>query len=337
LTQKSQDGLTKELTKKILNAPRPSTWFLVDQHKTGTLNQGVGLLEALNLPYHLFSLSVPPLLRGLPRPCWPLSWIKVAETSLPLTPPWPSLMIAAGTVATLAAAKIRKASPERCFTIALQNPRMALNQFDWVIAPSHDALKGENVLATCGALHRVTPERIAQETLAFRGAWGHLPHPLVTVLVGGPNRYLTFGKAVAKRLGEDLKHLHQQTGCGFLMTCSRRTPLKARQILEALASEIPLFFWNGEGKTPYFAFLGMADYIIVTQDSVSMLSEAAATDKPIFVYPLPGPPSKFDLFHQRFVDMGVSRPFQGELTFWARAPFLETQRVAEIIKQHLAG
>ncbi|MGL4824704.1 MAG: mitochondrial fission ELM1 family protein [Alphaproteobacteria bacterium] len=332
MTQKKQDALHK----KILQSSFCPTWFLVDQHKTGTRNQGIGLLEALGFSYTLFSLSVHPLLKAMPRSFWPLPWVSVEETSLPLTPPWPNLLVAGGTVATLAAAKIRKASRGRCFTIALQNPRMDLKQFDWVIAPRHDALKGDNVLETCGALHRVIPARLAQETLEFRGAWDYLPHPLVTVLVGGPNRHLTFGNKEAITLGKDLKRLHEQTGCGFLMTCSRRTPLKVRQILETLASEIPLFLWNGEGKTPYFAFLAMADYILVTQDSVSMLCEAAATDKPIFVYPLPGTASKFEIFHQHFFEIGVSKPFKGELHFWARAPFLETQRVAEIVKQHLA-
>ncbi|MGL5784581.1 MAG: mitochondrial fission ELM1 family protein [Alphaproteobacteria bacterium] len=333
MIKQRQDALHKKI---ILQSSFSPTWFLVDQHKTGTRNQGIGLLEALNLPYTLFSLSVHPLLKALPRSCWPLPWIRVGETSLPLTPPWPNLLVAAGTVATLAAARIRKASRGRCFTIALQNPRIDLKQFDCVIAPRHDALQGDNILETFGALHRVTPERLVQEALEFRGAWDGLPHPLVTVLVGGPNRHLTFGREEAKQLGRDLKRLHEQTGCGFLMTCSRRTPLKVRQILETLSSEIPLFLWNGEGKTPYFAFLAMADYILVTEDSVSMLCEAAATDKPIFVYPLPGKASKFEVFHQHFFETGVSKPFKGELHFWARAPLLETQRVAEIVKQRLA-
>ena len=320
---------------QVLKPPASSVWLVVDEDKLGTLNQGIGLLEAMGLDYRLFSMECPAVLRLFPRALWPLSLLTTVQTSMPLSPPWPNVVVGAGTVGTLAAANIRKASRNTTVAIALQNPRMNLKLFDWVIAPAHDNLWGENVLQTLGCLHTLTPKRLSETVLAFQDRWSALPQPLVAVLVGGPSRHFRFGKKEALTFAHDLKRLHHETGCGFLLNFSRRTPQLVRQILGALSKEIPMFQWDGKGKSPYAALLQAADYILVTKDSVSMLSDAAATDKPIFVYPLPGNSSKFEAFHQQFAQQGVSRPFTGKLEYWARAPFLETQRVAETLRQHL--
>lgn len=315
----------------------PSVWIFADQRKVGTENQCRGLVEALGFPYEVWHFSKPHWpLSWFPRSFWPLKAIP-SETRKLLLPPWPAVLVAAGHTAVAAAAKVRALSQGRSFVIVLQNPHLSLKKFDLVIAPQHDNLKGENFIESLGALHNVTSEKIHQAAHDWRDQFSFLPQPLVAVLIGGPTRHFAFDAQIFTQMIAELKELHLKTGVGFLVTCSRRTPGVLRDKLKTSLRDIPSFYWDGEGKNPYLAYLGAADYIIVTADSVSMLSEAMATDKPLYVYPLPGKSKKFTQFHTSLFNLGIARPFQGELIFWARSPHQEPQRMAHEVKKRLTS
>lgn len=75
--------------------------------------------------------------------------------------------------------------------------------------------------------------------------------------------------------------------------------------------------WDGAGENPYFAYLALADAFLVTADSVSMISEAAATGKPIHILDLDGGNAKFALFHQIMRNAGITRAFAGRIEEWS--------------------
>ena len=95
-------------------------------------------------------------------------------------------------------------------------------------------------------------------------------------------------------------------------------------------------FWDGAGENPYFGYLALADAIVVTGDSVAMVSEACATGKPVHVYGLPGGSAKFERFHQDMRDAGCTRPFHGVIEKWTYQPPDETARVAAEIRRRMA-
>lgn len=315
------------------SSKRAAIWILTDQRKIGTENQCRGLAEALGVPYEVWRLSKPRWpLSWFPRCFWPLK-TPLSEKGKPLCPPWPSLLIAAGRTAVAAAAKIRSLSGKKSFVIALQNPHLRLKKFDLVIAPQHDNLRGDNLLETLGALHNVTPEKIGQAAFQWLPRFAGLPQPWVAVLIGGPTKHYVLDERVIDKIISDLQKLHLETGVSLLVTCSRRTPLLLREKLKACLKDMPAVYWEGRGENPYLAYLGAADYIIVTADSVSMLSESLATDKPLYIYSLPGKSKKFNQFHASLFERGVARPFQGILTFWTRPSLQEPQRIANEIKK----
>jgi hypothetical protein len=94
-----------------------------------------------------------------------------------------------------------------------------------------------------------------------------------------------------------------------------------------------VFVWDGKGDNPYFAMLGTADAIIVTADSVSMISEAASTGKPVHIIELEGGSAKFARFHQAMRNAGITRPFNGTLENWDYAPLDDTARAAAEIRR----
>ena len=324
--------------------PPLTVWLLCDD-KAGTLNQARGVVERLAglLPRPMVVQEHPARARFpfkfLPARLWGLlgSEFTVAALIPKLTPPWPDLMIAAGRSAVAPAAAIRRLSGGRTRVVALQNPRLPLLAFDLVIAPVHDGLAGPNLLVLDGAPHRVSTARLAEAAAhpppalaALKADAGAAGKPFVAVLLGGNSARYRFDTATADRLATDLAQL-AKSGARLAITPSRRTPPEVAERLQTALAPFPHFFWNGSGENPYLALLALADHVLVTGDSVSMLSEAASTGKPVYRIDLPGKPGKFALFHQRLEALGLVRPFTGALFETDPPPFDETGRAAAAV------
>jgi len=246
-------------------------------------------------------------------------------------PPWPDIWIAAGRATLPLSIRMRRWSKGKCLVVQIQDPRMPTSPFDLVIAPKHDRTHGDNVLLITGSPHRVTPDRVDAEQERFSSTLTPLAHPRLAVLIGGKSKAHDLSPERAAALARDLESAVRDSGGTIMVTFSRRTPPDARRILMARLSHLPGVIWDGEGDNPYFAFLGAADAIVVTEDSANMATEAAATGKPVFVARMDGGSLKFRLFHQDLQDLGVSRPFAGQLHAWSYPPLTETDRAAKAV------
>lgn len=319
-------------------------WVLTDG-KPGMENQCLGLAEALARGTGLAPIVVK---RIAPRFPWsklpPQLWCAPLRAPGPdgdaLAPPWPDILIATGRQTVAPALAIKRASggrtEGRTFCIQIQNPAAGLDRFDLVAVPRHDGVSGPNVIVTDGALHRVTPARLADGAARWRDALAPLPRPLVAVLVGGSNRQYRMTEAVTRRLADGLARLCREHGAGLAATASRRTGAANEAILRTALADLPAWLWDGAGDNPYFGLLGLADAIVATGDSVSMVSEACATGKPVYVVDLEGGSAKFARFHAHLREMGLARPFDGTLETWSAAPLDDTARVAAEVRRRLA-
>jgi mitochondrial fission protein ELM1 len=155
------------------------------------------------------------------------------------------------------------------------------------------------------------------------------------VLIGGTNRAYRMTPALTHALAERLAALARVDGAGLAITPSRRTGAENLAILKERLSGLPAVIWEFCGENPYFGFLGLADAILVTADSVNMVSEAASTGKPVLVAALEGGNAKFRAFHESMRNAGHTRPFQGRLERWQPPPLDETGRVAAEVKRRL--
>ena len=311
--------------------PAKTCWVLSDG-KAGNENPCLGLAEAVG-----FDTSIK---RIIPRAPWswlpPRLWFRPLSTPGPggdrLSPPWPDLLIACGRLSVAPAMAIGRAAGGACFTVQLLDPRVPVGRFDLVAAPRHDGISGENVIPTLGALHRVTRARLAAAAVQFAATVEHLPHPRIAVLIGGSSKRHRLTAEAAATLSRSLKAL----GCGLMVTVSRRTGDANERLLRARLEGDATVFWDGAGENPYFGYLALADAILVTGDSVAMVSEACATGKPVHVYDLPGGSAKFDRFHADMREAGCTRPFHGTIEDWTYAPPDETARVASEIRRRMA-
>ncbi len=308
---------------------------MLSDGKPGMENQCLGLAEALGMEAELKRIKPRFPWRILPPQLWfsPLS--APGPMGDAVAPPWPDLLIATGRPTVALSVAIRNASRGRTFTVQIQNPTVNLRQFDLVVTPVHDRLEGDNVISTTGALHRVTAERLALEAERFRNRLRHLPRPLVAVLIGGPNKQYRMGRKTVERLADGLARLALVHKAGLMVTPSRRTGARNEALIRDKLAGLPAEIWDGAGDNPYFGYLGLADAVVVTGDSVSMVSEACATGKPVYVFDLDGGSRKFRSFHADLRAKGITRPFTGELSDWTYEPLDDMRRVADEILRRM--
>ncbi|MBM3489117.1 MAG: hypothetical protein FJX68_01495 [Alphaproteobacteria bacterium] len=310
-------------------------WAISEGH-AGMENQCLGLAERLALPTAVLRLRPRAPWTWLPAGYWPWPLAALGPGSDRPAPPWPRLVLSCGRRAVPYALTIGRVSHRRTALVHIQNPQARLSAFDWVVAPEHDRLAGDNVIATLGALHRVNAVRLATAAARFAEGLAHLPRPLVTVLLGGSSRHHRLTAAAASRLAEQLAALARQ-GFGLAITPSRRTGEANLAILRERLAGSGAYLWDFRGDNPYFALLALADIILVTEDSVTMASEAAFTGKPLFVIGLEGGGRRLAAFHSGLRQAGHARPFAGRLeAFRPPRPLDEPGRVAALLASRLA-
>ncbi len=306
-------------------------WVLTNG-MAGFETQAIGIAEALGLN---------PVIKRVTPPA-PYKWLAPHGPTAPnanLHAPWPDLLIASGRQSIPYARMIAKASAGRTFTVILQNPRVAPRHFDLVWAPAHDRLEGPNVLSTLVSPHRLTRARLDAEAALWEPMVAHLPHPRVAVLIGGQNAVYEFDEVAAAKLAGALAKLADQ-GVGLMVTPSRRTGEAQTRIIQTALTAKPALVWDGTRENPYFGFLGQADAVIVTSDSVNMVGEAAFTGKPVHVVELAprtkSQPAKFRRFLDAIYAAGAARPFVGTLESWEYEPLNATHDIAEAIRTRFA-
>ncbi len=201
-------------------------------------------------------------------------------------------------------------------------------RFDLIVVNRHDELTGPNVVVTRTALHRATPARLAAAADAWRPRFADLKRPLVAVLVGGSNGRFRLDAAVARGLAGQLAAMLRGDGVGVAVTPSRRTDPAATRVLKEVLMPLGGYVWDGDGDNPYFGMLALADAIVVTVDSVSMISEAVATSAPVMLAKLPGRSRRKALFTEALLREGRVREFAGRLELWPVAPLDDTAAAA---------
>ncbi|HYK79818.1 MAG TPA: mitochondrial fission ELM1 family protein [Micropepsaceae bacterium] len=304
-----------------------SCWVVTDG-KAGMESQCVGLAEALGLTPTVKRVRLRSPWRQL-TPYFRFGGrVQFTPESDSLEAPWPDLLIATGRHSVAASILVRKLSGGHTRNVQLQNPVIASSHFDLVVVPRHDELHGANIISTRGALHRITPELLRKGADDLRPEIARLARPYVSVLIGGSNAAYRLGPAEMTKLSHELAAVARDRKASLLVTPSRRTDEECLAILKAELAAVPHYLWDGRGENPYFGLLGLADFIVVTGDSVNMVSESASTGKPVYVVDLPGDSAKFERFHRALRADGVTRVFAGKLEPYVYAPLDDVREVA---------
>ena len=268
----------------------PVIW-LIDAYRAGEQGQVRALVDTLGWPCETKRLTyrkhvVLPHVLGLSS----LRGITV-ESAAMLEPPWPDLVISSGVRNEPVCRWIRAHSGGRTRYVHVGRPWGPLASFDLVITtPQYRVPHHPHVLNNLLTLHSVTPQRLA----AARDQWGpvfaHLRRPYITVVAGGDSGPFTLGPLAATRLAQQASVLARQSGGSLLVSTSSRTSDAAIAALQA-GINVPNYFYRWQPTdpvNPYFGMLALADRLVVTGDSIAMLSEACATGRPVQIFDLGG-------------------------------------------------
>ncbi len=280
-------------------------WAITDA-AAGNQRQALALAERLALPVRHLVLE--------PRAPW--SWfaprllpggrlaLPAAQREL-FAPPWPVAAIGCGRAAALFTRMLRRLSAGDCFTVQILDPRIDPAGWDLVIAPRHDGLTGTNVLNPVGSLNPVDDAWLADAREAFP-ALGELPGPRLGVLLGGPRRGIVLDAGYARALADMVRRRVAEGGGSAMVIASRRTPRLVSDAVGAALHDLSGLLWRGlsDGANPYPGVLGWADRLLVTPDSVNMLSEACAVGCPVETLALEPLPPRIARFHQALRDGG---------------------------------
>jgi uncharacterized protein len=159
--------------------------------------------------------------------------------------------------------------------------------------------------------------------------------PLVAVLLGGSNGRYRLDRDVGARLATDLVAMARRDHVGIVVTPSRRTDPAVTALIRKAVAPFGGYVWDRTGENPYFGMLALADLIIATQESVSMISEASATSAPVMFAPLPGSSRRQGIFLKTMMDEGRIRPFEGRFSTWPVTPLNDTPSAAAEMRHRL--
>jgi mitochondrial fission protein ELM1 len=266
----------------------PRVWVLADD-RAGNTTQSIGLAEALGWAYERKDVRPGPLSKVSNRLLGAsLAGIDTARSS-PLEPPWPDLVIAAGRRTAPVALWIAERSGGLTRLVHLgRKGGDDAERFDLVATPRYcNLFPHPHRVETEMPLHRVGPAKLAEAAARWRERFAAYPAPRIALLVGGTSGQYRLDAAQARRLGEELARMARERGGSILATTSRRTtPAATAALCEALGPTAFVHRAGDPGENPYLGLLALADLLVVTGDSESMLAEAAATGKPLVIYPL---------------------------------------------------
>jgi mitochondrial fission protein ELM1 len=268
----------------------PVVW-LIDAYRAGERGQVRALVDALGWPSETRQLDyrrhvfLPHLLgqatlRGI-----------TAESAALLRPPWPDLVISCGVRNEPVCRWIRARSGGRSRYVHVGRPWGKLESFDLVITtPQYRVPDRDNVVNNLLTLHGVTPASLAVVRPAWEADFAELPRPLIGVFAGGDSGPFTFGPKAAARLARRVSALARETGGSLLVSTSARTsPGAVDALREGLEAPHYFYRWQPDDPAnPYRGILAWADRLVVTADSIAMLSEACATGAPVQMFDLGG-------------------------------------------------
>ncbi|EHH68345.1 mitochondrial fission ELM1 family protein [Gluconobacter morbifer] len=304
---------------------------IIAEDFAGMRAQGAGLAEKAGLTWDFRPVRFHAPWNRFPARYWPAPLRHVdpieisSETRL--------IISIGGTGGVIGSAVARR---EGLPVVQIQNPRMSLKRFDLVIANTHDGISGPNVLTSRNALHTVTPQKLEKARLEWGGRLKLDGRPLFSILVGGANGRFSLGADEAETMADGLIAFTRKNDMQAVLTPSRRTDPAAIAIFRKKLEPQGIRILEGQGHdNPYMGMLGSADMIAVTTDSVSMISEAAATTAPVLVMSLPGRSARIARFLQTLQAADRIRMFSPDCPSWTVYPLDDTPTVAREMRRRL--
>ena len=246
-----------------------------------------------------------------------------------------NIVISCGRKSVIPSIFLKRKYKNQIMNIHIQDPKVSLDNFDLIVAPEHDGLEGKNVLKSKGAIHYLRNDELKENENYLKSKINK--KKVVALIVGGPNKYYDYNQKSIKELLWWILEIIDFNNYQLIFIPSMRTPQKVIDIANEIFDKNQIIIPDVDKKA-YLSSLKLADHIVVTCDSTSMISEAAMTGKPIYVAQMPTIKKnyRFKKFFELFKSLNIIRDLPQDLILdsWNYEKLDETNRISRyIIKQ----
>jgi uncharacterized protein len=275
--------------------------WIISEGSPGHVSQSLGLAQALaaEVPAAIRQFECRPrsggIVRGFIRRFWmgkrarPLPdlvlhhWLRLERAAK--NEPAPHVIIASGGKSVFAARTLATKHEVPLIFLGERKPYPA-TWFHTTFTPSSFDTEANDIRMDVIPT-KVSPQSVCQAA----AAWSDRPAGrLWTMLIGGSSRSHHYQADDWEQLAEGMTGLARREGIRWLVTTSRRSGIELEDRLRGLLPPdivADAVWWCRQPEKKLAAYLGAAEKLWVTQDSVSMVTEAVATGKPVMViYPL---------------------------------------------------
>ncbi|MDA9687810.1 mitochondrial fission ELM1 family protein [Candidatus Pelagibacter sp.] len=245
------------------------------------------------------------------------------------------VVISCGRKSVIPSIYLKKKFKNKIINIHIQQPKVSLNNFDFVVAPEHDGLTGNNVLNSKGAIHYLTNNELDQNESYLKDKIDNQKKK-VTLIIGGPTKHYNYNLKTIDEIFKKIENNFLNNDYQLIVIPSMRTP-------QYIIDKAKIFFGDDQvivpdvDKKAYLSALKISDHIIVTCDSTSMVSEAAITGKPIYVAQMPAVKNdqRFKIFFNLFESLNIIKPLSNSVENWTYTKLNEANRIAEQLKEKI--
>ncbi len=306
--------------------------ILLTQGMHGMISQVEGLAKALDIDFTHHKVELNHFWKLIPPKLTPISesvYKKINHDDF-------DVIISCGRKSVIPSIHLKNTAKKKVFNIHIQDPKVELNHFDFIVAPEHDGIEGQNVISTKGAIHYLTENEINENKDYLNSFIKKDERKIWALIMGGPTKYYDYSTKNMKHIFTALYKLLKKHDFQLVVIPSMRTPINTIHYAKEFFGENHTIIMDVDKKA-YLSALAISENIVVTCDSSSMISEAALTGKPIYIASiLPKKNDKrFQRFRNLFRELNIIRNLGEEVELWSYEKLDETNRVANIIKQKI--
>tara|TARA_B100001029_G_C15054949_1_gene453646 strand:- start:1777 stop:2730 length:954 start_codon:yes stop_codon:yes gene_type:complete len=246
-----------------------------------------------------------------------------------------NIIISCGRKSVIPSIYLKNKYKNKIINIHIQDPKVSIENFDFIVVPEHDNLKGENVISTKGAIHYLTKDELVLSQNYLKSKID-AKKKIVAFIIGGPNKYYSYDESLLDNIFLKIKKNFIQNNYQAIIIPSMRTPKKIIEKARNYFDKNQIVISNID-KNAYLSSLQLADHIVITCDSTSMISEAALTGKPIYVAQMPTKKNnqRFRDFFKLFESLNIIKNLEASVEEWNYQKLDETKRVSSYIKEKI--
>ena len=305
--------------------------LLLTEGLHGMISQAEGLAKALDLDYFHEKIELTSFWNHIPPNLTPIR--KFVFKNQPDRDF--DIIISCGRKSVIPSIYLKKNSKKKIINIHIQNPKISLDNFDFVVAPDHDSLEGSNVYTSKGSIHYLTIKEV-DENRNYLENKIEKNKDVVSLILGGPTKYYDYSDKNMINIFSLIKKNLINKNLQLIVIPSNRTPQKTINLAKEYFNTNRIVVDNVDKKA-YLSGLALSKYIVITCDSSSMISEAALTGKPIYVAMIPSLKNdkRFKKFRNLFEKLNIIRNLNQEFEIWNYEKLDETNRIASEIKKKI--